>query len=80
MITGTLPCKTTAGYGPTARMLEPDERTRFVRRTALLNPTKLFPAPDTNVRDLLDRPRARQPHIGGEELHGFFTTDRVSTN
>jgi hypothetical protein len=45
MVTGTLPCKTTAGT-PTLACMEPqNSRDSYVIR--LLNPTKLFPTPST---------------------------------
>jgi hypothetical protein len=48
MITGTLPCKTITGE-PTAQCMIPEDarESDVIRR---LNPTKLFPQPDTSVR------------------------------
>src|SRR5262249_7061403 len=60
MVTGTLPCKTVAGT-PTLTCLEP-QNSRDSYAIRLLNPTQLFPTPDTNVRAFATSPHSA---IGG---------------
>jgi hypothetical protein len=57
MITGTLPCKTTQG-NPTLQCLEP-QNSFGSSAIRLLNPTKLFPTPDTSVRAFNTTPHSQ---------------------
>jgi hypothetical protein len=57
MVTGTLPCKTTAGT-PTLQCMEPQNaRDSYVIR--LVNPTQLFPTPNTSVRAFNTTPHSQ---------------------
>lgn len=57
MVMGTLPCKTTAGT-PTLQCLEP-QNARDSYAIRLLNPTQLFPTPNTGKRAFDTSPHAQ---------------------
>ncbi len=57
MVMGTLPCQTTAGT-PTLQCLEP-QNARDSYAIRLLNPTQLFPTPDTGKRAFNTSPHAQ---------------------